>query len=242
MNGDRPGSSFIDRVLLSPLTWLVSALNVALFLLTWVRDGSHSASIDGETLLAFGAAARPLVQHGEPWRLLTAMFLHGGWLHMSLNVFFMFSWCAAVERYAGSAWFAFAYLTTGIGSYAVSVLTRNGISIGASGAGFGIIAVFLALLYRREGNWSNFISNPGVRSILTQGGFWILAGFFLFRGIDNAAHLGGIAFGFPCGLVLGSRQGRRRPAWIASLAAYVVVWLGVVALACTPGMGLRSRG
>lgn len=236
----REGSSAIDRILQSPLTWFISALNVGMFLLTWVRDGSHGMSIEGETLRAYGATSRFLIQHGEPWRLLTAMFLHGSWFHMLANVIFMFSWCAAVERHSGSAWFAFAYLTTGIGAFAISALSKPGGSVGASGAGFGLIGVFLALLYRREGSWDRFISNPGVRSILSQAGFWILAGFFFIRGMDNAAHLGGIAFGVPCGLLLGSRQGRRRPAWIAALAAYILVFLGVVILACLPGMGFNG--
>jgi len=237
MNGDRPGPSFADRILLSPLTWFISALNVAMFLLTWVRDGSHGFSIDVETLVAYGSTSRVLIQQGEPWRLVTAMFLHGDWLHLGMNVLFMFGLLAAVERYAGSAWFAFAYLTTGTGAYAVSVLSRPGISVGASGAAFGILAVYLALLYRREGSWNSFIANPGVRSILSQSGAWILAGFFLFRGIDNAAHIGGIVFGIPCGLLLGKRQGPRRHAWLAFLLQYILVWLAVVVLACIPGMG-----
>jgi rhomboid protease GluP len=240
MNGERAGSSLVNRLLLSPVTWFVSALNVAIFLLTWIRDGSYSLGVDGETLEAYGATSRFLVQHGEPWRLLTAMFLHGNWIHLGVNTFFMFGWCAAVERWSGSVSFAFAYLTTGIGAFAISALAREGPSVGASGAGFGIIAVTMALLYRRAGTWDSFISNPGVRSTIMQAGAWILAGFFIFKQFDNAAHLGGILFGIPCGLVLGSRQGSRRPAWIASLAAYVLVWLGVVVLACIPGMGFRA--
>jgi rhomboid protease GluP len=242
MSADRDGSSFINRLQLSPLTWFISALNIGMFLLTWIRDGSSGFSIDSETLDAYGATSRFMIQHGEPWRLLTAIFLHANWIHLGVNVFFMFSWCSAVERHSGSAWFAFAYLTTGIGAYAVSALSRPYGSVGASGAGFGIIAVYLALLYRREGSWDNFISNPAARSILTQGGAWIIAGLFFIKGLDNAAHLGGIAFGFPCGLVLGARQGRRRPAWIAALAAYILVWVALVVVACIPGMGFGSGG
>lgn len=240
MSDGRSGVSFVDRILQSPLTWLISALNVGIFLLTWFRGESHRASVDGEVLESYGWMVRHLIQHGEPWRLLTAMFLHSDWLHMAVNVVFMFSLCAAVERYSGAGWFAFAYLTTGIASFAVSALVQPYPSVGASGAAFGILGVFLALIYRREGSWDAFISNPGVRSMLVQAGGWILMSYFLFPRVDNSAHIGGFLFGFPCGLVMGNRQGRRRPAWIASLAAYVLVWLGVVALACTPGMGYRS--
>ncbi len=242
MSDGRPGASFVDGILRSPLTWLLSALNVTIFLFTWLRDGSHRMSVDGEVLETYGAMARHLIQHGEPWRLLTAMFLHGSWLHMAANVFFMFGLCASVERYSGSGWFAFAYLTTGIASFAVSALARPYGSVGASGAAYGILAVFLALIYRREGSWDAFISSPGVRSILVQAGGWILMSYYFLPRIDNAAHIGGFLFGVPCGLVLGSRQGRRRPGWIASLAAYLLLWIGVVVLACTPWMGLQPGG
>jgi len=239
MSGSRGGSSFVDRLLLSPVTWFVTALNIGLFLLSWFRDQSDGFSISTETLIAFGASKRYYVQGGEYWRLLTAMFLHGGLLHLAMNTWFMFSCCDAVEKNSGSGWFAFAYLTTGIGSFAVSVLGKQTASVGASGAGFGIVFVTLALLYRRAGNWEAFTANPMVRNTLYMAVIWILAGFFLIRRLDTGAHLGGAVFGVFCGLILGSRQGRHRSAWIASVAAYMVVWAGVVVAACTPGMGLN---
>ena len=239
MNGSRAGSSFVDRLLLSPVTWLVTALNVGLFILSWLRDAGRGESVGTETLLAFGASMRYYVQGGEYWRLLTAVFLHGGWIHLVWNTWVMFGWCASIERTAGSLWFAFAYVTTGIAGFAISVLFREGPSVGASGAAFGMIAVALGLLYRRAGGWNAFLSTPSVKQILVNAGLWILIGFTMLQGVDNWAHLGGFAFGLPCGLLVESRQGRRRPAWIAGLAAYLVVWAGVVVAACTPGMGLN---
>jgi rhomboid protease GluP len=239
MNGSRGGSSFVERLLLSPVTWLITALNVGIFVLCWLSADQKAESVGPETLLSFGASMRYFVQGGEYWRLLTAVFLHGGWIHLLLNTWVMFGWCAAIERTVGSLWFAFAYLTTGIASFAVSVIFREGPSVGASGAAFGMIAVALALLYRRAGNWEAFLSTPSVKQVLINAGLWILIGFTMLRGIDNWAHLGGFAFGVPCGLVLEARRGRRRPVWIASLVAYMVVWAGVVVAACTPGVGLN---
>jgi rhomboid protease GluP len=159
-----------------------------------------------------------------------------------MNTIFMFGWCASIERALGSTWFGFAYLTTGIGSYAVSVLCKPGPSVGASGAGYGMIAVTLALLYRRVGNWEQFMSDPFVRQTIQWAVGWILAGIFLVRGLDNYAHVGGLVFGVFCGLVLGRRRGRRERAWFVALASYVIVWAGVVIAACTPGVGLRNFG
>ena len=239
MSGSREGSSLADRILLSPVTWLITALNLGVFIIVWMRDQSDGFSLSTETLIAFGASKRYYVQGGEYWRLLTAVFLHGGLVHLAVNTWFMFGWCSAVEKNSGSGWFAFAYLTTGIGSFAVSVLGKQTSSVGASGAGFGIIAVVMVLLYRRAGNWEAFTSDPFVRNTLYLSVIWILAGFFLIRRIDTGAHLGGAVFGVLCGLVLDQRRGRRRPAWIAALAAYMVLWAGVVVAACIPGLGLN---
>ena len=118
MSGPRPGSSFIDRILLSPVTWLITALNVGIFFLSWLRAADRGESVGTDTLLAFGASVRFYVQGGEYWRLLTAVFLHGGWIHLLMNTWVMFGWCAAIERTVGSHWFAFSYLSTGIGSFA----------------------------------------------------------------------------------------------------------------------------
>jgi len=238
MSRDREGSSLADVVLQTPLTWLICALNIGIFVLAWMRDGSQGAGVDTEILIRLGASMRYYVQHGDYWRLITAVFLHANWVHLAVNTFFMFSWCAAIERTVGSGWFAFAYLTTGIGGYAVSVLGKAGPSVGASGAGYGMIAVTMAILYRREGDWGRFMSSPFVRSTLTQAVVWILAGFLLMSRMDNYAHVGGLAFGVLCGLILERRRGRHEVKWMVSLAAYILVWAGAVVASCIPGMGL----
>lgn len=237
----REGSSLADVVLLSPLTWLISAINLGVFTLCWWR-GHEGLDADPVVLLKLGWSMRHFVQSGEYWRLLTAVFLHASWIHVGINTICMFGWCASIERAVGSRWFAFAYLTTGIGASATSVLASPGPSVGASGAGFGMIAVTLAILYRREGDWGRFLANPFVRTTINWAGGWILAGFFLIPGLDNFAHLGGLAFGVFCGLLVERRRGRHEARWMAWLAAYILVWAGVVAAACTPGVGFRSLG
>lgn len=237
MAREREGDGLVDIVNRSPLTWLITAINLGIFTLAWIRGGSSGLGVDVEVLLSLGASNRAYVQDGDYWRLLTAVFLHSDWIHVLVNSVFMFSWCATVERTVGPGWFAFAYLTMGSGSFAASVLGRPYTSVGASGAGFGMIAVVLAMLYRREGNWNSFISNPYVRSILSQVAFWILIGFFVFRGMDNVAHVGGLVLGVLCGLILERRRGRREVKWMLTLGAYILVWAGVVVASCIPGMG-----
>ena len=233
----RGESSLADRILESPITWLFTAINLGVFTIAYLHGESQGERLSGETLLGYGAMERYHVWGGEYWRLLTAVFLHVGWIHLLWNTWALFSWCASIEKTVGSVWFAFAYITTGIGASAVSVLAHPAFGAGSSGAGFGMIAVILALLYRRAGSWEAFISNPAAKTMLVNTGIWVLIGFSGAIRMDNYAHLGGFAFGIPCGLLLETRRGRSRGRWIAGLAAYIFVWLGVVVAACIPGLG-----
>ncbi|MBI3856761.1 MAG: rhomboid family intramembrane serine protease, partial [Planctomycetes bacterium] len=198
--------------------------------------------LTAETLLSYGAIERFSIWHGEWWRLLSAVFLHVGWIHLLLNLFGIFPRCMDLEKSVGSAWFAFAYLTTGIGASAVSVIAQHAFGAGASGAGFGMFAATLSMLYRREGSWHNFLANPFARIIIRNLFIWVLIGLTMMGNIDHYAHLGGFLFGVPCGLLLENRRGKDRPVWMAGLAAYILVWAGVVAAACIPGLGFGDRG
>lgn len=241
MSGER-GTSIADWVQEVPLTSLFFALNLGIFGIAWTRGAHHGEGLTGETLISFGALERYHLWNGEPWRLLSAVFLHAGWIHLLLNLFCIFPQCADIEKTVGSAWFAFAYLTTGVGASAISALGQPVFSVGASGAGFGVFAITLSMLYRREGSWHNFIANPVARRIILNLAIWLALGYTLMDHIDNLGHLGGFAFGLPCGLLLENRRGRKREAWMAALAAYILVWVGIVTLACIPGMSVGHWG
>jgi rhomboid protease GluP len=238
----RGAPSIADRVLESPITWLFTAINLGVFTIAYLHGETRGEGLSGETLLHYGAMERYHVWAGEYWRLLTAVFLHVGWIHLLWNSWALFSWCASIERTVGSTWFAFAYITTGIGASAVSVIAHPAFGAGSSGAGFGMIAVILSLLYRRSGSWDAFVSNPLAKNMLVNTGIWVVIGFSGAIRMDNYAHLGGFAFGIPCGLLLETRRGPRRAGWIAGLAAYILVWLGVVVAACIPGLGFGRLG
>ena len=240
----RAGSSFADRILETPITWFITAINLGVFLIAYIHDGARGEALSWETLLSYGGCRRYSVQDGgEYWRLVTAIFLHGGWIHLIVNTVFLFGWCADLERTVGSVWFSFAYFTTGICSFAVSVIAHPVLGVGASGAGFGIVAATLSILYRRAGSWESFIANPGVRRVLGFTVLLMVVGFTALSGVlDNFAHLGGFVLGIPCGLLLESRRGRSRPLWIAGIVAYMVVVTGLVVVACIPGLGFGRPG
>lgn len=237
----RRGVTPADLVMESPITYFFTAINLGVFGIAWTRGEHLNLRLTPETLIAYGALERYHVWQGDYWRLLTAVFMHTGWIHLIWNTWAMFGWCASIERTVGSAWFALAYLTTGLGASAVSVIGHHAFGAGASGAGFGMISVVLALLYRRAGSWDAFRGDPYVRNILANTVAWVLIGFAGLMRMDNYAHLGGFALGIPCGLILGSRRGKNRAAWLAGVAAYSLLVAGLVVAACVPGLGFGDR-
>jgi membrane associated rhomboid family serine protease len=149
---------------------------------------------DGLALLRCGASERSHLWRGEYWRLVTPMFLHGGAFHLGANMVFGTTWNLAVERTLGTRRFLLLYLLSGVFGTATSVLLHDAMSVGASGAMFGMIGVVLVLQLRASGSFARFVRNPSVRSLVFSIAMWIAIGFQL-GGIDNAAHLGGLFYG-----------------------------------------------
>lgn len=149
---------------------------------------------DALSLLRFGASERSHLWRGELFRLVTPMFLHGGLLHLGANMLFGSTWNLAVERTLGTRRFALLYLLSGVFGTATSVLLHDAVSVGASGAMFGMVGVVLALHYRAAGSAARFVRHPAVRSLVFSVGMWVAIGFQM-KGIDNWAHLGGLFYG-----------------------------------------------
>jgi len=223
-----------DALLASPATWAISAVNILWFLYV----NAHGDTRNPEILVRFGATERTRIwREGESWRLLSSCFLHIGWLHLLWNSYGMFGWCAHVEAELGTVPFTMAYLMTGIGAAAVSVLGHRSISAGASGSGFGMIGVTLMIAYRHLGSWSAFFSNSAVLGILKTTIAWILIGVFLIR-MDNYAHVGGLIFGVIAGYALSFEPGD--PARIPVLLIVIAVWIGVVLASLNPRFARRD--
>lgn len=193
----------------TPVTVLLFvAIGVMFFLET--RAGG---STDGNVLIALGANYGPAVlEGGEWWRLLSSTFLHIGFFHLLVNGWALMQIGGLFERWIGSGSLIVGWVVCGLaGSYA-SVLWRAGeehLSAGASGAIFGLLGALITFLLRRRDQLL-----PSARSILSSLIMWAGINVFLgfsVPGIDNAAHLGGLAAGLLLGLVLRPRQQRPRP-------------------------------
>ena len=152
-----------------------------------------------DVLKDWGANYKPLTLHGQWWRLFTSTFLHDGLMHVATNMVGLMIIGIVLEPVMGKTKYAATYIVSGIVASAVSLYWHDDVvSVGASGAIFGMYGAFLAMVltkrFPKELSRSFFVFS----AIFI--GFNLLMG--LANGIDNAAHMGGLVSGFIIGLLL----------------------------------------
>ena len=181
------------------ITPIIMNLNILIFIIM-VFSGLGFISFKPVDLLAWGANFKPVTTNGQWWRLLTSTFLHGGLMHLIANMYGLLFVGIFLEPRLGKAKYAIVYIATGIiASVASLYFHAPTVSIGASGAIFGLYGVFLALLLTKI--FPKDLSKVFLTSTLIFIGYNLLMG-FAGAGIDNAAHIGGLASGFIIGLIL----------------------------------------
>lgn len=174
----------------APATLLLAGATAAAS--AWVL--AQGAADDPAALVRFGALERSRVWAGEPWRLLTAAFLHAGWMHLACNVAAALPLCRLVERALGGVRLLALYLASAAAGSAVSLLGHDATSLGASGALFGMAGAVLALHRRALGGWRPFLRSAATRWLAGALLSTSLAG-PLFATLDHLAHAGGLAAG-----------------------------------------------
>ncbi len=153
-----------------------------------------------EAMVRLGAIVPGLLQRGEWWRLIAAMFLHGGWLHWATNSWALYQLGMLYETLFGSPRFAFIYFASGICASIASSLYQHGPAVGASGAIFGILGAFIFSIRRSP----QYRHQPWTRGLTGQLIFWILVNIGIglyFPFIDNVAHMAGLATGLLLGFL-----------------------------------------
>ena len=179
------------------ITYLLLGLNIIAFLLMSLFGFLFRLS-QGEQLLLFGAKVNILVAYGQYWRLLTAMFLHIGIMHLFFNSYALYIYGPIVESLFGKAKFIVVYLVSGLTGSLLSYLFSPNNAAGASGAIFGLMG---SLLYFRQRNKDIFrrVFGPGLFIIIA---FNLFYG-FVNVGIDNWGHIGGLIGGYLVGNAVG---------------------------------------
>lgn len=231
----------------TPVTYFLLASNFMLFLVclgaTWQATGSPSlfAGINSDILLRLGARSTSLILQGEIWRLVMPIFLHGGLMHIGMNMFVLKDLGPQLEDVYGSARYLFLYVITGVIGFAWTttwdclMLARHvppgsdafryylqmfPISIGASGSLMGLLGLALAITTVRGGAYMQMIRSQLLRSFAI-----ILVIGLIIPGIDNAAHIGGFASGF----LLGRLFSPSEPAHgVERQRAYALGWAGAL--------------
>jgi rhomboid protease GluP len=173
-------------------------INIGIYLLM-VITGLGFISFKGQDLLSWGANYGPLTKDSEWWRLLTNIFLHGGLMHLLANMYGLWFVGIFLEPLLGRTKFLIVYILTGILASIASIWWYEAVvSVGASGAIFGLYGVFLLLLLAKV--YPPDFAKPFLISTSIFVGYNLLMG--LAGGIDNAAHIGGLLSGFIGGLIL----------------------------------------
>jgi rhomboid protease GluP len=156
-----------------------------------------------EDLLSWGANFGPYVAvDHEYWRLFTSMFLHIGFMHLLFNMWCLVAAGPMIERFFGNLGFAVIYLLSGLGGAVASMAVHPMlVGAGASGAIFGIFGALVGFLVVQHQVIPTTLLKPLRASATSFIAYNIFFGLTSSR-IDNAAHLGGLATGFLCGLLL----------------------------------------
>lgn len=181
--------NFSQYVRAYPVVTFLLALNIGIFIYTLIPG-------IGDRLFLFGLGDNLLIANGEYWRLITPMFLHGGFMHLLFNMFSLFVFGPELEKIAGKARFITVYLLAGlfgdIATYFVQPVAYT--HVGASGAIFGVFGAFGALVYYTKHAF------PQLRQVILPIIVISVVMTFVGTNINVTAHIAGLLTGFLIGL------------------------------------------
>jgi membrane associated rhomboid family serine protease len=206
------------------VTMALIGLNVLVYLIT-VAQGAGINSPGGR-LFEKWALFGPAVANGDWWRLLTAAFLHGSVLHIGMNMFVLYLVGGAVESYMGSVRYLALYAVSGLaGSAGALVVDPTQVTVGASGAIYGIFGALLIIEYSQTGS----LAGQAMTLIAIN-----LALSFTIPGISWGGHVGGLIGGIFATLAI-SRFGRGHIAYgrpgLVGIVGLIAVGVASVAVA-----------
>lgn len=215
----------------APVTRVLIGINVLVYLITAVQ-GSGIDSPGGRLFDKF-ALFGPLVAQGDWWRLITAAFLHANIIHIAFNMFALWVIGGPVETYLGRSRFLGLYLVSGLAGSAGALLQApTAVTVGASGAIFGILGALLIIEWQATGK----LAGQAMTLIVIN-----LAFSFTFSGISWGGHVGGLIGGILATLAF-ARWGRGHAAYgklgLGGALGLVLIAAGSVALAYWKVRGL----
>ena len=183
-------------------TNIISLICILMYVIVGVY-GNNFFNFDANVLAKFGANNILLIKNGEIYRLLTCAFLHVGLIHLVVNMYSLRVIGPSVEGLIGKGKFVFIYLISAISASLMSLVfvDSNIVSVGASGAIFGLMGALLYFGYHYRLYLNDAIKTQIIPVIL----FNLIMGFMM-PGIDNGAHIGGLIGGYLATMAIGIKN------------------------------------
>lgn len=220
MELDQESSYTTKKMWVPRITYCFIALNVAVFIL----DKLCAMVCDVPLLFVLGAKINDQIAIGQYWRFLTPMFLHAGLMHLLVNMYSLYILGKDVELIFGRFKYCLIYLAAGLLGNVASFALSSSISVGASGAIFGLLGalLYLGIVYRKV------VSAKFTVDIMTMILANIAFGFMVPR-IDNNAHIGGLLGGFLIAYTLGvvGQRGLNKKQIISFLLFLMLAAVGI---------------
>ena len=181
------------------MTKLILLICVVMYIILGINSNNF-LNIGINSLVDFGGNNLLLVQSGEIWRIISAAFLHVSLIHLLVNMYSLVIIGTQVETFIGKLKFLFIYLISAIVGSLLSLIFNevNIVSVGASGAIFGLMGALLYFGYHYRLYLSEAIKNQIIPVIVLN----LILGFMV-SGVDNAAHIGGLIGGYLASMAIG---------------------------------------
>lgn len=180
----------------APIVVVIALVSVWLFQL---HAGVNPSLATPEELYRWGANSTSAVQSGEYWRVASAMLLHGGAYHLTLNVLALWFFGRPALHYLDNTEFLVVFVLAGIIGNALSLHfgAQAHVAVGSSAAVLGVVGIQLPLLWRPHSTRKDHLRSLNLVVFITG---TLIAGMAR-NDFDNAAHIGGLAYGLVVGIV-----------------------------------------
>ena len=172
------------------ITYILLAINIFVYVLMAIGGRN--------VILWYGANIPEFIRGGQIYRLLSSMFIHGGIVHLMCNMYALYVVGPQLESYLGRIKYLLIYLISGIAGNLLSMTFTSGVSVGSSGAIFGLFGALLYFGFHYRVYLGSVLKSQIIPLIVINLGLG-----FLVSGVDNAAHIGGLIGGALSTIALG---------------------------------------
>lgn len=193
------------------ITMGLIVINVLIYIITWTFGLVGDFAVHRDSILA-----------GQYYRLLTGMFLHANLVHLIFNMYALYIIGMQLESFLGRYKYLTVYLLSGLAGSVLSIFFSAGLSVGASGAIFGLLGSLLYFGYHYRIYLETVVKSQIIPIILIN----LCIGFAI-SGIDNSAHIGGLIGGLLSTMAVGIKYKSTKFEMFNGWILYIV-YIGVI--------------